>query len=197
MNYEEKRSKYYYDDQDILINKMDIKDIDLLNEFERRVVSLKLLIIDHTEFRPRFDKYRLKEIHSFLFSEIYDFAGEYREENLAKDDFRFASCEFIDSELDRILDPVCDLEDLKGLSDDELAERVADIMAELNVVHPFREGNGRTYREFMRQMCDKLGYSLDWSKVSYEELFESSLKSVVDISDLTEVIKKCLSKKEE
>lgn len=195
MGNDDKRSKYYYDDTDILINKMDIKDIDLLNEYERRIVSLKLLIIDHAEFRQRFDKYRLKEIHSFLFSEIYDFAGEYREENLAKDDFRFASCEFIEDELDRILNPIYDLEDLKGLDKKELSDRLADIMAELNVVHPFREGNGRTTREFVREIADELGFNLDWSKVSYEEIFDASLESVVDYTNLANVINTCLSKK--
>lgn len=195
MGNDDKRSKYYYDDTDILINKMDIKDIDLLNEYERRIVSLKLLIIDHAEFRQRFDKYRLKEIHSFLFSEIYDFAGEYREENLAKDDFRFASCEFIEDELDRILNPIYDLEDLKGLDEKELSDRLADIMAELNVVHPFREGNGRTTREFVREIADELGFNLDWSKVSYEEIFDASLESVVDYTNLANVINACLSKK--
>ncbi|MCQ2911179.1 MAG: Fic family protein [Clostridia bacterium] len=195
MGNDDKRSKYYYDDTDILINKMDIKDIDLLNEYERRIVSLKLLIIDHAEFRQRFDKYRLKEIHSFLFSEIYDFAGEYREENLAKDDFRFASCEFIEDELDRILNPIYDLEDLKGLDEKELSDRLADIMAELNVVHPFREGNGRTTREFVREIADELGFNLDWSKVSYEEIFDASLESVVDYTNLANVINTCLSKK--
>lgn len=195
MGNDDKRSKYYYDDTDILINKMDIKDIDLLNEYERRIVSLKLLIIDHAEFRQRFDKYRLKEIHSFLFSEIYDFAGEYREENLAKDDFRFASCEFIEDELDRILNPIYDLEDLKGLDEKELSDRLADVMAELNVVHPFREGNGRTTREFVREIADELGFNLDWSKVSYEEIFDASLESVVDYTNLANVINACLSKK--
>lgn len=195
MNNDERRSKYYYEDSDILMNKIDVKDVSLLDEYERRVVALKLLIINHTNFHEEFDKIRLKEIHKFLFSEIYDFAGEFREENIAKDDFRFASCEFIEDELDRVLCVLEDKEENMKLKKDDFAKLLANVMAELNVIHPFREGNGRTYREFIREYAEECSYSLDWSKVSYQELFDSSLESINDIESLTQVIKKCLTKK--
>ena len=195
MNYEERRSKYYYEDTDILINKMDIKDVNLLNEYERRVVSLKLLIINYTTFSNKFDAAMLKDIHKFLFSEIYDFAGEYREENLAKDDFRFASCDFIESELERILKPMKNIDEYKALEKKEFAEKIAYFISEINVIHPFREGNGRTYREFVRQFAYQVGWNLDWSKCSYEEIYAASLKSVYDTDDLSAVITTCLTKR--
>lgn len=195
LGYEEKRSKYFYNSCDVLMNKLDIKNPEELEAYERQVVALKLLIIDEANFGDKFDKKRLSEIHSFLFSEIYDFAGEFREENLAKDDFRFASCEFISSELDRILEDLDNLEVFKELSAEEIADKLAYIMSELNVVHPFREGNGRTYREFIRQLAASLGYYLDWSKCDYKEIFDASVKSVYDYEDLTKVISRCLSVK--
>lgn len=196
LGYEDKRSKYYYESCDVLVNKLDIKNAEELEAYERQVVALKLLIIDKTSFTDKFDKVRLMEIHRFLFNEVYDFAGEFREENLAKGDFRFASCEFITSELDRILEDLDNLEVFNELSISEIADKLAYIMSELNVVHPFREGNGRTYREFIRELADKLGYNLDWSRASYKEIFDASVKSVYDYEDLTKIIYDCLSVKE-
>lgn len=196
LGYEDKRSKYFYKTCDVLVNKLDLKNAEELEAYERQVVALKLLIIENTSFTKNFDKVRLKEIHRYLFNEVYDFAGEFREENLAKDDFRFASCEFISSELDRILEDLQDLSVFKELSTAEIADKLAYIMSELNVVHPFREGNGRTYREFIRQLASELGYSLDWSKSQYKEIFDASVKSVYDYEDLTNVILNCLSVKE-
>lgn len=191
---EERRSKYYYDDVDVLINRMDIKKQELLEEYERRIVSLKLYIIDHTKFTDRFDMNHLKEIHNFLFSEIYPFAGEFREENLAKGDFRFAGCDFIESELNKLLDPIFDFKKYEEFNLDEMSEKIAYYISEINVIHPFREGNGRTYREFVRQFAKKCGWNLDWSKATYEEIYDASLASVYDLTKLTDVIKKCLSK---
>ena len=191
---EDRRSKYYYEDVDVLINKMDIKDKELLDEYERRIVSLKLFIIEHTKFNDKFDINHLKEIHNFLFSEIYSFAGEFREENLAKDDFRFAACDFIESELTKLLVPILDFEELKKYDIDEISKKIAHYISEINVIHPFREGNGRTYREFVRQFAAKCGWNLNWSKCPYEEIYLASINSVYDDRELIEVIKKCLSK---
>lgn len=190
----ERRSKYYYENCDVLLNKLDIKDSKLLDEYERKVVAIKLLLIENVKFSNRFDGNMLKEIHNFLFSEVYDFAGEYREENLAKDEFRFASCDFIASELDRVLGPLKNIENYKNMDKKEAAEKYAYLLSEINVIHPFREGNGRTYREFVRLFAKETGYKLDWSKCEYEEIFEASKKSVYDLEDLTNVIYKCLSK---
>lgn len=194
--YEDKKSKYFYDSCDVLINKLDIKNPQELEAYERQVVSLKLLIIDEANLGDKFDKKRLSEIHRFLFNEVYDFAGEFREENLAKDDFRFASCEFISQELDRVLEDLEDLDVFKELTTAEVADKLAYIMSELNVIHPFREGNGRTYREFIRQLANALGYNLDWSKANYKEIFDASVKSVYDYEELTKVINNCLSVRE-
>lgn len=191
---DERRSKYYYDDVDVLINKLEIKDKELLDEYERRIVSLKLFIITHTKFSDRFDANHLKEIHNFLFSEVYGFAGEFREENLAKGDFRFAGCDYIVSEIERILKPITNFDAYKDATLDEISEKIAYYVSEINVIHPFREGNGRTYREFVRQFAAKCGWNLEWSKCTYEDIYNASIESVYDSTKLIEVIKKCLSK---
>ena len=70
-------------------------------------------------------------------------------------------------------------------------------MAELNVLHPFREGNGRTIREFVRQLAFKNGYLLDLKNIRPKEMLEACIKSVIDTTDLEEIMRVCLKKIEE
>lgn len=74
------------------------------------------------------------------------------------------------------------------------AKRIAYYISELNVLHPFREGNGRTIREFTRQLALKNGYLLNLTKVSPKEMLEASKKSVIDTTDLENMITRCLEK---
>ena len=81
---------------------------------------------------------------------------------------------------------------LSNLSKNELAERLAYYLSELNVLHPYREGNGRTTREFIRELALKNGYVLNLSKVSPSDFLSASIKSIVDTSDLSKLIFQCL-----
>ena len=83
---------------------------------------------------------------------------------------------------------------LKNENKDELAKSLAFYLAELNVLHPFREGNGRTIREFIRQLAYKNGYIFDLKNVSSKQFLEASKKSVVDTTDLEKIINQSLIK---
>lgn len=134
-------------------------------------------------------------IHEFLFGSIYPFAGSFRTENIAKDNFKFAEWEFIESELNRILNELKQENYLQELDKENLANRLSYYMAELNVLHPFRDGNGRAIREFCRQLAYQCGYILNLSKIDAKEMFDASVQSVVDASYLEVLILKCLEKK--
>ena len=75
-----------------------------------------------------------------------------------------------------------------------LAEKLAYYISELNVLHPFREGNGRTIREFIRELALKNGYILNLKKVNPKDFFNASVKSIVDTNDLEKLINICLEK---
>lgn len=81
---------------------------------------------------------------------------------------------------------------LNGLNKQELAQKLAFYMAELNVLHPFREGNGRTIREFIRQIAYKCGYVFDIRHIEPKDMLNACIKSVIDTKDLENVILKCL-----
>ena len=97
--------------------------------------------------------------------------------------------------MDRILAQLAKENFLEGLSKIELAKRLAYYLSELNVLHPFREGNGRTNREFIRQLALKNGYILNLKNIPPKEVLDASIKSVVDTSDLEKIIEKMLENK--
>lgn len=190
--YEARNSIYCYEGTNTLVNKLNIKDSKLLNDYEKTTVAIKLVSLEKQGINGAFDITHFSNIHKFLFEDIYFFAGLFRTENIAKDNFRFAEWEYIESELLRLLKELKNEKYLQNMDKHTLSEKLAYYMAELNVLHPFREGNGRTTREFIRQLALKNGYYLNWSLVQPKELLVASVKSVFDATDLVKIIFRCL-----
>ena len=94
--YEARNSIYCYENTDILKNKLNIRDKKKLYNYERKIVLAKLYILRQKEITGNFDIYHFINIHKFLFEDIYDFAGLFRTENIAKGNFRFAEWEYIE-----------------------------------------------------------------------------------------------------
>jgi len=193
--YQEKKSMYCYENSNILINKMNIKDKNKLQEYEARISAAKQLSLRRKGITGDFSVQHLIQIHTYLFEDIYHFAGQYRKENIAKGEFRFAEWEYINEELERLLKKLKKEEYLEGKNKSELATSLAYYMSELNVLHPFREGNGRTIREFIRQLALKNGYILNLKKVSPRQTLEASIRSIIETDDLTKILEECLEEK--
>ena len=115
-----------------------------------------------------------------------------RNENIAKGVFRFAEWEYVEPELNRLLNELKNENYLSNLSKEVLSERLAYYLSELNVLHPYREGNGRTIREFIRELALKNEYVLNLKDVSPKEFLNASIKSIVDTSELSKLIYICL-----
>ena len=144
-------NSYLYPGTNTLINKFGITDNDELHAKEAEVTFEKLVELYENPVPGNFDKKHLCDIHRYLFSDIYDWAGEYRKVYMAKNHSYFASVDSIDMYLE---------EDLKIMQEElkqvytvhSLAFFLAKMYVYLLNVHPFREGNGRTIREFLRQL---------------------------------------------
>ena len=190
--YETKNSLYCYPGTNILINKLDIHDSNKLFKLEKQIVLAKSYILRQNTKIKNFDKKHFVEIHYFLFCDLYPFAGKFRNENISKGEFTFASWEFIESELDRLLLELKNENYLSNISKESLVKRLAYYLSELNVLHPFREGNGRTIRKFIRELAFKNGYILDLRKTTSKEVFDASVKSVYDTTDLEKILDLCL-----
>lgn len=192
--YENRHSIYCYPDTDILINRLDLKDNAILQKYEAKITAAKLLALRQKGIIGEFDSKHIRDIHKYLFEDIYPFAGNYRTENIGKGVFRFAEWQYIESELDNLLKKLKEENYLANYSQEMLAEKLAYYISELNVLHPFREGNGRTIREFIRELALKNGYILNLKKVNPKDFFNASVKSIVDTNDLEKLINICLEK---
>ena len=192
--YENRHSIYCYPDTDILINRLDLKDNAILQKYEAKITAAKLLALRQKGIIGEFDSKHIRDIHKYLFEDIYPFAGNFRTENIGKGVFRFAEWQYIESELDNLLKKLKEENYLANYSQEMLAEKLAYYISELNVLHPFREGNGRTIREFIRELALKNGYILNLKKVNPKDFFNASVKSIVDTNDLEKLINICLEK---
>ncbi len=192
--YEARNSIYCYKNTDVLRNKFDIKDNEKLEDVERKIVIIKLYDLRQNEKIGKFDIEHFLEIHRYLFEDIYYFGGLFRNENIAKGNFSFADWQYIEDELKRILEELRKENYLNGYKKEKLAEKLAYYMAELNVLHPFRDGNGRTIREFIRQLAYFNGYILDIQHMSPEEMLHASIRSVIDTDELKMILFCCLKK---
>ena len=192
--YEARNSIYCYPGSDVLINKLNIKDNQLLSEAERKIVLTKSYELRKNSKIGDFDLNHFLEIHKFLFEDIYPFAGKFRNENIAKGYFSFAEWQYIEPEIKRLFDKLKAENYLQGRSREELVKGLAYYLSELNVLHPFREGNGRTIREFIRELAFFNGYILDLQNTTSEELLKASVDSIADTKELEETLNRCLIK---
>lgn len=127
----------------------------------------------------------LRQIHAYLFGGLYDFAGQIRKLNISKGGFVFASVGYLNETLAAI-------EKLPESSVEEIVKKYV----EMNVAHPFMEGNGRTTRIWLDLILKKnLSQCVDWSKIDKTEYLNAMKKSVVDDSDILTLIKNALTDK--
>ena len=127
----------------------------------------------------------LAEIHRILFSDLYDFAGKVREVNLAKGNFRFAPVMYLKAALAHI-------EKMPQTTYDEIIEKYV----EMNVAHPFREGNGRSTRIWLDLMLKKeLGKCVDWSKVDKNDYLLAMERSPIKDLEIKYLLKEALTDK--
>ena len=125
----------------------------------------------------------LSKIHRYLFEDIYEFAGEIRHVNLTKGNFRFASCLYLEDALKTI-------EKMPQSSIDEITEKYV----EMNVAHPFREGNGRSMRIWLDQMFMKeLGKVVDWEKIDPEDYLAAMERSPVRDIEIKHLLRNALT----
>ena len=169
-------SVYCYPETDILINKLNIHDDSILQEAERELTSRRLVQLAEHPINGRFDFSHLKRIHRFIFQDVYAWAGQERTVDIAKTNM-FCNVKFIDTQAEEIFGRLKQEKLLKGLEREAFIERVSYFFGEINALHPFREGNGRTQREFIRELAIRAGYDIDYSTISEQEMILASIDS--------------------
>lgn len=172
----------------ILDNKLGITDSVELAREEERISKKKALALFETGLLDAFEvgTYKgLAQIHHYLFSDIYDFAGQMRTVNIAKGGFRFAPVMYLDAALKNI-------EKMPQSSFDEIIEKYV----EMNIAHPFREGNGRSTRIWLDAILKKqLSKVVDWSKVDKEDYLLAMERSPIKDVEIKVLLKAALTDK--
>ena len=176
------QSMHCYPKTDILINKKNIRNLEELENEEKILTAYKLAILNSGDYSAldveldednhfdkihSFDSKHYLSIHKFLFEELYDFAGKFRDEDTSKSEF-FCLAKYASINLKKYLDDmkknICFVD-----SRDRLILFLAKYFTHLNSIHPFREGNGRTLREYLREYVEYINevngfnYELDYS----------------------------------
>ena len=170
----------------MLENKLGITDSAELARIEEKISKQKAVEMFESGYLESLEAgtfESLAKIHKYLFDEIYDFAGEVRKVNISKGNFRFAPLMYLDAALQSI-------DKMPQSTFDEIVEKYV----EMNVAHPFREGNGRSTRIWLDLMLKKeIGYVVDWSKVDKEDYLLAMERSPIKDIEIKLLLKNSLT----
>ena len=170
----------------MLENKLGITDSAELARIEEKISKRKAVEMFESGYLESLEAgtfESLAKIHKYLFDEIYDFAGEVRKVNISKGNFRFAPLMYLDTALQSI-------DKMPQSTFDEIVEKYV----EMNVAHPFREGNGRSTRIWLDLMLKKeIGYVVDWSKVDKEDYLLAMERSPIKDIEIKFLLKNSLT----
>ena len=175
-SYLDEKGIYCYKSSDVLINKLNIQDEETFLKAERLYSGLRQSELLNKPINGDLDFKHLKAIHFYLFQDLFYWAGKTRTVAIAKGNL-FCLPPYIESYAKDIFSNLKRDNYYQGLSKEEFVDHITNLLADINALHPFREGNGRTQREFIRYVGIKNGYGFDWSKVSAEENIIASYES--------------------
>ncbi len=186
----ERTTDYCYKGTDILINKLNItNDEDLFNA-ERELVSLRTYELNEKPLKGNFDFKYLKDIHRYLFQDIYRWAGEIRNCNIAKQDL-FCLAEHIESFGNDVFNKLKKEKNFVDYDNETKLDKLVELFADINALHPFREGNGRSQRVFIESLAKINGIYLDLTNVSSLDMIIASHESINgDYNKLKVMVKK-------
>lgn len=190
------QSMYCYSDSDVLKNKLHIRDKVELKRAEEEFVAVKQLVLLQEPIKGRFTKTHFMRIHRFLFEDVYSFAGHIRKEQISKGDTMFYPPNVIDRELTRVFGDIHAKAMLLEKDRTKQIQNLSYVMAELNIIHPFREGNGRSIRELIRCMGLEYGLHLNWGAAARDTLIDAAVASVDDSMAFCDVLTQCLEMEE-
>ena len=169
-----------------LENKLGIKSSAELAREEERISKKKAVELFENGMLEKLEAGKFQtlcEIHKYLFDDIYDFAGKIRTVNLSKGNFRFAPLMYLEAAIENV-------DKMPQNTFDEIVEKYV----EMNIVHPFREGNGRSMRIWLDMMLKKqIGQVVDWSKIEKEDYLMAMERSPIKDIEIKYILKAALT----
>ena len=172
--YEAGDDPYCYPGTTVLRNLLDLRTQEELDEFESTITAQRA---DEPLALGPLDIDAYRAIHRHLFQDVYQWAGEYRTVRVSKGSSAFCYPDHIDREMRSLFDQLADENFLRDLEVESFSAKAAHFMAELNAIHPFREGNGRTQNIFLALLADRAGHPLDFAQLDPEALLSAMIAS--------------------
>lgn len=183
---------YCYPNSDVLANKLNIRDEDTLaaaeiefstlryKSYTSAILEIQELTLEH-----------LQRLHFHLFQDVYSWAGELRIIDVSKGATRFCTASRIKAEAVRLFRQIPLLEHAK--THENFVRDIADLYCEINLLHPFREGNGRAQRFFFEEMLFVLGYEILWPDLSQQEWIGANIAGVnLDLDPLISIFSRAI-----
>ncbi|MCK9221218.1 MAG: Fic family protein [Limnochordia bacterium] len=185
---------YFTEEPGILPNKLGVDDPELLKAIEVSVVMVRLIWLEENPINGEIGFDHLCAIHRYSFSDLYHFAGVMRDVWLAKDDGVFCYPENLEGAQQAIFTQLKHDKLLKGLGKPEFIEKLATLTGDLIALHPFREGNGRSVRAFLKQLAENAGYDLNYEDVRDDELLSTDIATFKgNLAPLKELLHRIVS----
>jgi cell filamentation protein len=166
----------------VLVNKLGITDEQTLLAAEAEITTLRDSALADVDVQGLYDLDHLCAFHARLFSDVYPWAGQIRTVDISKEYTRFCPASQIRAWAASDVFPLISRREIwhRAWSHEEMTEHLTVILAEINALHPFREGNGRTQRAFLRQLAATAGWIVHWESLDPDENIAASRAAMVD-----------------
>ncbi|MBM1556230.1 Fic family protein [Sulfitobacter mediterraneus] len=161
----------YPPDYTVLKNRLGLRDADHLDRAERRLVTQRAL-----EPLPigDFDLAHLRALHHHLFQDVFEWAGDLRTVEISKGGSQFQFRQYIETGMTDVHRRITAHNYLRNLPADQFADLAGEILGDINYVHPFREGNGRTQLYFYKQLAEQAGHAVDLTQIEAPAWMDAS-----------------------
>lgn len=180
---------YCYPNTHVLINRRGYQDPERLEAFEAQSIAHKLVMLSLRPISGPFDEARLRATHRRLFDDVYDWAGQFRtvtglmyKQRESGGVVVYGDSANVQRELRRVFRVLDDEGSLSKADVDEFAQRAAYFYGELDAIHPFREGNSRTLRQFFADLAVNAGHRFDWAAIAGDEAARARLSEARDVA---------------
>ena len=171
-----------YEGTTCLVNKFEIQDEEKLAKVEAQITFAKTVMLEENPVEGSFDFDHLKRIHEFLLCDLYEWAGQVRTVDISKKRTKFLDAASIEKIANKCFSKVAEGY-LENLSFEDFAKRIAEFYNDVNYIHPFREGNGRTQRIYFTQLIRHYGYDINFSEIDTDELMIATIQASQGVMD--------------
>ena len=172
-----------YEGTTCLINKFGVQNEEQLANLEATITHAKTTLLESHPAKLPLDFDYYKSIHRFLFEDLYDWAGELRTVDLSKKGTAFCPADQLESLCNACFDRLKRMNYLKGLAKGQFIEELVDLYCTTNLLHPFREGNGRVQRIFISKLIEYNGYQFNFSNIDPDDLMTATIQAANGVTD--------------